>query len=65
MEKNVNINKSGGIGVLSIITIIFVVLKSFGVINLTWFQCFLPLIIGFGITVVIMLIAFVILLIAK
>lgn len=65
MDKNVNINKSGGISIFSLLTVIFVVLKAFGVINFTWFQCFLPLIIGLGITVIIMVVALIILLIAK
>ncbi len=65
MNKNVNINKSGGLGIFSILTIIFVVLKAFGVINFTWFQCFLPLIIGFGLAIIITLIALIIVLVTR
>ena len=65
MDKNVNINKSGGLGIFSILTIIFVVLKAFGVINFTWFQCFLPLLIGVALTIVIILIAFIIVLVTR
>ena len=65
MDKNVNINKSSGLGIFSILTIIFVVLKAFGIINFTWFQCFLPLIIGFGLTIVITLIALIIVLVTR
>ena len=60
MDKNVNINKSGGIGVFSLLTIIFVILKAFGVISFTWFQCFIPLIIGAVLTVIILIVALII-----
>ena len=56
MDKNVNINK-GGIGIFSLLTIIFVVLKAFGIISFTWFQCFIPLIIGLSLSLIIIIIA--------
>ena len=59
MDKNVNINKSG-IGIFSLLTIIFVVLKAFGIINFTWFQCFIPLIIGASLSVILIIIAIII-----
>lgn len=65
MDKNVNINKSGGLGIFSILTIIFVILKAFGIISFTWFQCFLPLLIGFAIAIVITLIALIIVLVTR
>ena len=60
MDKNVNINKSGGIGIFSLLTIIFVVLKAFGIIGFTWFQCFIPLIIGVSLSVILIIIAIII-----
>ena len=56
MDKNVNINK-GGIGIFSLLTIIFVVLKAFGIISFTWFQCFIPMIIGISLSVILIIIA--------
>lgn len=49
-------SKGISIGIFSILTIIFVLLKAFGVINFTWFQCFIPLIVGAVLTVLILLI---------
>lgn len=63
--QNVNVTKSGGLGICSILTIIFVLLKAFGIINFTWFQCFLPLIIGAGIVLVIFLIALVVVIVSE
>ena len=60
MDKNVNVNKSGGIGIFSLLTIIFVVLKAFGIISFTWFQCFIPLIIGVSLSVILIIIAIII-----
>lgn len=60
MDKNVNINKSGGIGALSLLTIVFVILKAFGVIGFTWFQCFIPMIIGISLSFILILIAIII-----
>ena len=51
-NRNVTVTKSGGLGICSILTIIFVILKAFGIINFTWFQCFLPLIIGFALSTI-------------
>lgn len=64
MDKNVNINKSG-ISIFSLLTVIFVILKAFGIINFTWFQCFLPLLIGVALTIVIILIALIIVLVTR
>lgn len=49
-------SKGISIGIFSILTIIFVLLKAFDVINFTWFQCFIPLIVGAVLTVLILLI---------
>ena len=64
MDKNVNVNK-GGLSIFSILTIIFVVLKAFGIINFTWFQCFIPLIIGFALTIIILIVAIIFAIIAN
>lgn len=57
MDKNVNVNKSGSIGIFSLLTIIFVILKAFGIISFTWFQCFIPMIIGISLSVILIIIA--------
>ncbi len=49
-------SKGISIGIFSILTIIFVLLKAFGIINFTWFQCFIPLIIGAILSVLILLV---------
>jgi len=49
-------SKGISIGIFSILTIIFVLLKAFGIINFTWFQCFIPLIIGAVLSVLILLV---------
>lgn len=59
MDKNVNINKNR-LGIFSILTIIFVLLKAFGVINFTWFQCFIPLIIGVSLSIILIIVALII-----
>lgn len=43
-------NSSGGIGVLGVLQIIFIVLKCIGVINLTWVQVFIPTFVSVGLT---------------
>jgi len=47
---------SSGIGVTTIITIIFIVLKLIGVIDWSWFLVLLPALIGTGSLLLIMLI---------
>lgn len=61
MDKNVHV--SGGIGIFSLLTIIFVILKAFGVISFTWFQCFIPLIIGASLSVILIIIAIILIVI--
>ena len=50
--------KIGGIG--TVLTIVFVVLKIVGVISWSWLTCFLPLIIGIALTLIIFGVMFVI-----
>lgn len=55
-EKNINVNMS----IFSVITVILVVAKCLGLINLTWFQCFIPLLIGIGLVIIIIIFAIII-----
>ena len=64
MDKNVNINK-GGIGIFSLLTIIFVVLKAFGIISFTWFQCFIPLIIGVSLSIISIIVAIILIVVNR
>ena len=57
MEIKINF-KLGGIG--TILTIIFAVLKLMGVVSWSWFICFLPLIIGAVLTLILLGVMFVI-----
>lgn len=52
-----NKEKNGGLGFLSILTLIFVVAKLFGVIAWSWWLVFTPVLIGAGLTVLILIIA--------
>ena len=45
---------SGGIGFLGLLTIVLVVLKALGYLNISWFLVFLPIMIGFGVFFLIM-----------
>ena len=47
--------KSSGMSWTWLTTIILILLKAFGKINWTWFQCFLPAIVGTGIALFIVL----------
>lgn len=52
-----NKEKNGGLGFLSILTLIFVVAKLFGVITWSWWLVFTPVLIGVGLTILILIIA--------
>lgn len=64
MDKNVNVSRNG-LSVFSILTIIFVILKAFGIISFTWFQCFIPLIIGIALTIIVFIVALIFAIIAS
>lgn len=51
-----NSNSGGGIGLCGIIFIILLTLKLLGVISISWWWVFSPLIIGFAIGIIISLI---------
>ena len=55
-------NSSGGsgLGLGSVIFLILLILKLFGVITISWFWVFFPLIVGFVITVILAIILFLI-----
>jgi uncharacterized protein (DUF983 family) len=42
VSKTMNNKSSGGLGVLSVLQIIFIVLKCVGVINWSWWKVFIP-----------------------
>jgi hypothetical protein len=50
-------NNSGGIGIVGVLTIVFVVLKLVGVIAWSWWWVLSPLWIAFGLWLVIVIIA--------
>ena len=47
-----NSNSGGGIGLCGIIFIVLLILKLFGLISISWWWVFYPLIIGFAIGVI-------------
>lgn len=51
-----NHNSSSGLGLSSVLTIVFIVLKLVGVINWSWWWVLSPTLIGFGIAIVILII---------
>lgn len=53
-------NKSSGVSALGVIQIILIVLKLFGLINLTWAQVFIPTFISFGVIIIVVLISLII-----
>ena len=50
-------NKKSGLGLCSILTIIFVIAKLLGYINWSWWLVFLPVIISWGIVLLILIFA--------
>ena len=64
MGEEIKVVNSGGLGLTSILTIIFVVLKLVGTITWSWWWVFSPLWISFGIGISILLIVLFIMLIA-
>lgn len=59
-KNTINIGGSGGIGLGSLLTIIFLVLKLCGVIAWEWIYVFLPIIISFGLYLLILIVTIVI-----
>lgn len=55
-----NSGSGSGLGLGTVIFLILLILKLFGVITISWFWVFFPLIVGFVITIIILIIAFLI-----
>lgn len=53
MDKN---SRSTGLGLTSVLTIIFVVLKLVGVIDWSWWWVFCPILIDFGLAIIVLII---------
>lgn len=54
MDKDTNVQVgSKGLGILSILTIIFVIAKITGFLNWSWWLVFTPLLVSIGLTVLI------------
>ena len=60
MENTTNIKFGCGGGIATILTVIFVIAKLLGIISWSWLVCFLPLIIGTGLTIIITIIILII-----
>ena len=58
-QKNTKVVNSG-LGLSSILTIIFVVAKLFGIINWSWWLVFLPTIISVGLGLLVLIVALII-----
>lgn len=57
MNNNKSSSSNTGLGLGTILTIIFVVLKLCGVIDWSWWLVFLPVIIGFVLSLIILIVA--------
>ncbi len=60
MENNKNSNNAGGLGLGTILTVVFVILKLCGVINWAWVWVLAPLWISVALAIIFVIIAFVI-----
>lgn len=66
MDKETNIQVgSKGIGILSILTIIFVIAKITGFLNWSWWLVFAPLLVSIGLTVLIVVVVLIFCVIAS
>ena len=63
-EQKTTVVRSGGLGIGSILTIVFVVLKLCGVIDWNWFWVLSPIIFSIGLVVLLAIIAVVLAVIA-
>ena len=55
-----NSNAGSGVSLGTVIFLILLILKLFGVINISWWWVFSPLLIGLGITIILAIIFFLI-----
>ena len=51
-------NSGGGVSIGFVIFLILLILKLFGIINISWWWVFSPLLIGLGITILFVIIIF-------
>lgn len=66
MDKETNVQVgSKGIGILSILTIIFVIAKITGFLNWSWWLVFAPLLVSIGLTVLIVVVVLIFCVIAS
>ena len=56
-----NSNAGSGVSLGTVIFLILLILKLFGIINISWWWVFSPLLIGLGITIILVIIFFLIL----
>ena len=55
-----NSNAGSGVSLGTVIFLILLILKLFGIINISWWWVFSPLLIGLGITIILAIILFLI-----
>ena len=55
--KNVKDTRVVSVGTLHVVFIVLLILKLFGLINVSWWVVFMPIILPFGLAVVILLVA--------
>lgn len=66
MDKETNVQVgSRGLGILSILTIIFVIAKITGFLNWSWWLVFAPLLVSIGLTVLIVVVVLIFCVIAS
>lgn len=66
MDKETNVQVgSKGLGILSILTIIFVIAKITGFLNWSWWLVFAPLLVSIGLTVLIVVVVLIFCVIAS
>ena len=55
--KNVKDTRVVSVGTLHVVFIVLLILKLFGLINVSWWVVFMPVILPFGLAVVVLLVA--------
>ena len=55
--KNVKDTRALSVGILDVVFIVLLILKLFGLINVSWLVVFMPVILPFGLAVIILLVA--------
>lgn len=65
MDNNYNKSSSGGVGLLSVVQVVLIVLKLFDLIHISWVQVFIPTFIGAGISLLFLMIVGVVWIVTK